>query len=73
MGYISCTGDADFNILIRTITAAAGQWQIPVGGGITAQSDPAAEEAETWAKAKGMLKATASGSVKKSDSPTSAL
>ncbi len=33
----------------------------------------AAEEAETWAKAKGMLKATASGLVSKSDSPTSTL
>ena len=57
IGYISCGGDADFNILIRTITAAHGQWQIPVGGGITARSLPAAEEAETWAKAKGMLRA----------------
>lgn len=57
IGYISCGGDADFNILIRTITAAHGQLQIPVGGGITARSLPAAEEAETWAKAKGMLRA----------------
>ena len=60
IGYISCGGDADFNILIRTITAAHGQWQIPVGGGITARSLPAAEEAETWAKAKGMLRAVES-------------
>lgn len=57
IGYISCGGDADFNILIRTITAAHGQWQIPVGGGITARSLPDAEEAETWDKAKGMLRA----------------
>ena len=57
MGYISCGGTADFNILIRTITAAGGYWQIPVGGGITARSNPAAEEAETWAKAEGMLRA----------------
>ncbi len=60
IGYISCGGDADFNILIRTITAAHGQLQIPVGGGITARSLPAAEEAETWAKAKGMLRAVES-------------
>ncbi len=59
LGYISCSGSADFNILIRTITAAHGHLQIPVGGGITARSNPAAEEAETWAKAKGMLKALA--------------
>lgn len=57
IGYISCGGDADFNILIRTITAAHGYWQIPVGGGITARSEPAAEEAETWTKAEGMLRA----------------
>ncbi len=58
LGYISCGGAADFNILIRTITATGGYWQIPVGGGITARSDPAAEEAETWTKAAGMLEAT---------------
>ncbi len=57
MGYISSADVADFNILIRTITAAGGHWQIPVGGGITARSKPAAEEAETWAKAEGMLRA----------------
>lgn len=59
MGYISCGGTADFNILIRTITATSGYWQIPVGGGITARSIPKAEEAETWAKAEGMLRALA--------------
>ena len=58
LGYIGCGGDAEFNILIRTITAAGGYWQIPVGGGITARSNPADEEAETWAKAAGMLEAT---------------
>ena len=57
MGYISCGGNADFNILIRTITEAHGYWQIPVGGGITARSEPASEEAETWVKAEGMLRA----------------
>ncbi len=57
LGYIGCGGNADFNILIRTITAAHGYWQIPVGGGITARSEPAAEEAETWTKAEGMLRA----------------
>ncbi|MGV3482867.1 MAG: anthranilate synthase component I family protein [Planctomycetaceae bacterium] len=57
LGYVSCGGDAEFNILIRTITAQAGWWQIPVGGGITLRSDPAAEESETWIKAEGMLRA----------------
>jgi len=57
LGYISCGGSADFNILIRTVTAAHGWLQIPVGGGITAKSDPVAEEQETWHKAEGMLRA----------------
>ncbi|MEO1617807.1 MAG: anthranilate synthase component I family protein [Planctomycetota bacterium] len=57
LGYFGCGGNADFNILIRTITATRGFLQIPVGGGITAQSNPAAEEAETWTKAAGMLRA----------------
>ncbi|GAA5510590.1 anthranilate synthase component I family protein [Novipirellula caenicola] len=57
MGYISCSGHAEFNILIRTVTAAGGQWQIPVGGGITARSNPVSEEAETWTKAEGILRA----------------
>ncbi len=57
VGYIGCGGAADFNILIRTVTAAHGWLQIPVGGGITAQSDPVAEERETWQKAEGMLQA----------------
>ncbi len=58
LGYISCGGSADFNILIRTITAADGYWQIPVGGGITARSDAELEEAETWTKSEGMLRGT---------------
>jgi para-aminobenzoate synthetase component 1 len=40
LGYIGFDGAMDFNILIRTITAAGGWWQIPVGGGIVAQSNP---------------------------------
>ncbi|WP_164100854.1 anthranilate synthase component I family protein [Candidatus Laterigemmans baculatus] len=57
LGYISCGGAADFNILIRTITQTAGYLQIPVGGGITAVSDPSSEERETWHKAEGLLRA----------------
>ncbi|WP_153558942.1 anthranilate synthase component I family protein [Roseimaritima sediminicola] len=60
LGYISCGGAADFNILIRSATAAHGWLQFPVGGGITARSDPYAEEQETWHKAEGMLRALVS-------------
>jgi len=57
LGYLGVGGRMDTNILIRTITAARGWWQIPVGGGIVADSDPDQEYEETWHKAKGMLQA----------------
>lgn len=61
IGYISVGGDAEFNILIRTLTATGDRWQIPVGGGITAQSRSVDEERETWVKAEGMLRAIPGG------------
>ena len=57
LGYIGFDGSADLSILIRTITAAAGWWQFPVGGGIVAQSSPDREYEETWHKAEGLLRA----------------
>ncbi|HEV2973197.1 MAG TPA: aminodeoxychorismate synthase component I [Pirellulales bacterium] len=57
LGYIGFDGSMDTNILIRTITAGRGWWQMPVGGGIVAQSDPQREYEETWHKAEGMLRA----------------
>lgn len=55
LGYFGFNGQADFSILIRTITAAGGWWQIPVGGGIVSQSNPQNEYEETWTKAAAML------------------
>jgi para-aminobenzoate synthetase component 1 len=57
LGYIGFDGNSDWNILIRTLTASRGWWQLPVGGGIVAQSEPVAEYEETWHKAAGMLRA----------------
>lgn len=57
LGYLGFDGTLDTSILIRTITAGRGWWQMPVGGGIVAQSSPEAELAETWHKAEGMLRA----------------
>lgn len=57
LGYIGFDGQMDSNILIRTITAGWGWWQLPVGGGIVAQSDPQDEYRETWHKARGLLHA----------------
>lgn len=55
--YIGLDGRMDSSILIRTITATRGWWQLPVGGGIVAQSNPHDEYEETWHKAAGMLRA----------------
>lgn len=55
--YVGFNGQADSNILIRTFTVRNGWIQCPVGGGIVAQSDPAAEYEETLVKAEGMLRA----------------
>ncbi len=57
LGYIGFDGSMDLNILIRTITAGQGWWQAHVGGGIVAQSSPQAEYAETWDKARGLVRA----------------
>ncbi|MGQ9561955.1 MAG: aminodeoxychorismate synthase component I [Thermogutta sp.] len=57
LGYVGFSGDADFNILIRTLTARNGWWVFSVGGGILATSRPKDEHAETWHKAEGLLHA----------------
>jgi para-aminobenzoate synthetase component 1 len=57
LGYIGLDGRMDTSILIRTITASRGWWQLPVGGGIVAKSNPREEYEETWHKAAGMLRA----------------
>lgn len=62
LGYISFAdheghANADWNILIRTVTVM-GRWcQIPVGGGIVLDSESGAEFVETLHKARGMLTA----------------
>ncbi|MGL4512046.1 MAG: anthranilate synthase component I family protein [Lacipirellulaceae bacterium] len=45
----------DSSVLIRTVTAARGWRQAPVGGGVVVTSDPEAEYDETWQKAAGLL------------------
>ena len=55
--YLGANGEADSSILIRTFTHTAGQLHFPAGGGITAQSDPAAEYDETLHKVEGLLRA----------------
>jgi para-aminobenzoate synthetase component 1 len=57
LGYLSFSGDMDFNILIRTILKIQSRIYFGVGGGVVADSDPEAEYRETLVKAEGMMRA----------------
>ena len=53
-GYLDFGGDLDLNIVIRTMLCAAGHVTYQVGGGIVADSDPAAEYDESLAKGRAL-------------------
>jgi anthranilate synthase component 1 len=53
-GYINRDGSMDTNILIRTLQLDGPDLCFRAGGGIVADSDPAAELQETRAKARGL-------------------
>jgi anthranilate/para-aminobenzoate synthase component I len=57
IGYLAGDGIIEFNIAIRTMIAKDGVVHVPVGGGIVADSDPAAEYDETLVKARAMFAA----------------
>jgi anthranilate/para-aminobenzoate synthase component I len=57
LGYISCTGDSDFNLLIRTAWTLGGKLYFQTGAGIVADSDPSFEYEETLHKAQALMEA----------------
>jgi para-aminobenzoate synthetase component 1 len=57
IGYLGFDGNADFNIVIRTVVLQDQKAHIGVGGGITWESDPASEYQETIDKAVALFKA----------------
>lgn len=57
MGYLSWSGDLDFNILIRTLVMKNGQGYLQVGAGIVADSNPTREFEETIHKAQAFFSA----------------
>jgi para-aminobenzoate synthetase component 1 len=57
IGYVAADGSIEFNVAIRTIILKDGFAHIPVGGGVVADSDPAAEYEETLVKARAMFEA----------------
>ena len=59
VGYLDFAGDADTAIAIRTAMVRDGVAYVQAGGGIVADSDPAAEDAECLHKAGAVLAAIA--------------
>ena len=59
IGYLGFNRESQLNIAIRTAVCLPGKIYFHVGAGIVADSDPAAEYAETQAKAAGFLAALA--------------
>jgi anthranilate synthase component 1 len=57
VGYISAGGEADICIVLRTALFADGKIHVQAGAGVVADSDPAAEYAETKAKARAPMRA----------------
>ena len=57
VGYISSNGEADICIVLRTAMFAKDKIFVQAGAGVVADSDPAAEYAETLAKARAPMKA----------------
>ena len=57
LGWLGTDGDADFNILIRTLTLQGSRCSFRAGAGIVADSVPLQELQETRAKARGLLHA----------------
>ena len=57
LGWFDAEGDLDLSVSIRIAVQQGGQLFVPVGGGITLASDPAAEYDETLHKARAMFAA----------------
>lgn len=62
LGWIDVRGGADLAVVIRTLVLRPGRAWLHVGGGIVLDSEPAAEWAETLAKARAPLAALADAS-----------
>jgi len=57
VGYFAANGEMDFCIALRTAVLKGGELHIQAGGGVVADSDPAAEWEETVAKARALRRA----------------
>ncbi|CAA9311341.1 MAG: Anthranilate synthase, aminase component [uncultured Frankineae bacterium] len=59
VGYVDASGDMDMAIAIRTAVLHEGTAYVQAGGGLVADSDPVAEQAECENKAAAVLRAVA--------------
>jgi para-aminobenzoate synthetase component 1 len=59
LGQLHPNGDFELALTIRTFAIAEERIHLWVGGGIVADSDPAAEVEESWVKARPLLEAIA--------------
>ncbi len=59
VGYLDAGGDMDMAIAIRTAVLHRGTAYVQAGGGLVADSDPVAEQAECENKAAAVLRAVA--------------
>lgn len=57
IGYLAANGTIELNMAIRTMVVRDNLVHVPVGGGIVADSDPAAEYEETLVKARALFAA----------------
>jgi para-aminobenzoate synthetase component 1 len=57
LGRVYGNGDLELALTIRTFAIAEGRIHLWVGGGVVWDSDPAAEVAESWTKARPLLEA----------------
>jgi anthranilate/para-aminobenzoate synthase component I len=62
LGYLDLRGGADLSVTIRSAILAGGRAYVHTGGGIVADSEPAAEWAEAEDKARALLVALADAS-----------
>ena len=69
VGYLDFAGDADTAIAIRTALVRDGVAYVQAGGGIVADSDPVAEDAECLNKARAVLSAVATAATLASRGP----
>lgn len=61
VGYLDCRGNRDLSVVIRTAIVADGRVMLQLGGAVVADSDPAAEWAETVAKGRCIVEALERG------------